>query len=59
MSAGERERLAHALRELAASGRAVLIVEHDLRLMAALADEVTVLEDGRAADVDALQRVYA
>ena len=39
MSASERERLAHALRELAASGRAMLIVEHDLRLMAALADD--------------------
>lgn len=59
MSAGERTRLAHALRALAAGGRAVLIVEHDLRLMAALAHEVTVLEDGRAASVDALRRVYA
>ena len=47
------------LRELAASGRAVLVVEHDLRLTAALADVVTVLDDGRAASDRRLQRVYA
>ncbi|MDA0183378.1 ATP-binding cassette domain-containing protein [Solirubrobacter phytolaccae] len=59
MSAEERHRLAGALRQLAASGRAVLIVEHDLRWMTVLADQITVLEDGRAAGVDALARVYA
>jgi branched-chain amino acid transport system permease protein len=66
MTATERERLASALHELAASGRAILVDEHDLRLVAAVADAVTVLEDGRAAArgkpgdvIDALRRVYA
>ena len=67
MTAAERERLADVLRELAAEGRAILVVEHDLRLVASLADVVTVLDDGRAiahgapADVIAdedVQRVY-
>jgi ABC-type branched-subunit amino acid transport system ATPase component/ABC-type branched-subunit amino acid transport system permease subunit len=66
MSAGERERLVSALRALAESGRAILVVEHDLRLVASVADTVTVLEDGRAAAhgtpdevIDALRKVYA
>jgi len=67
MTAGERQRLSDALRTLAESGRAILVVEHDLRLVAALADVVTVLGDGRAiahgapADViadEGVQRVY-
>ncbi len=47
MTAEERARLVAALRRLAAAGRAILIVEHDLRLVAALADVVTVIDDGR------------
>ena len=35
------------LRGLAERGAAVLIVEHDLRLVAAVADRVTVLDAGR------------
>ncbi|MCU1693313.1 MAG: transporter, partial [Frankiales bacterium] len=46
-TARERARLATVLRGLAASGAAVLLVEHDLRLVAAVADRVTVLHDGR------------
>ena len=55
------------LQTLADSGRAILVVEHDLRLVASLADVVTVLDDGRAiahgapADVIAdagVQRAY-
>ncbi len=46
-TAGERARLVEVLRVLAASGAAVLLVEHDLRLVAAVADRVTVLEAGR------------
>ena len=48
MSASERATLADVLRRLAAAGRAVLVVEHDLRLVAATADVVTVIDDGRA-----------
>jgi branched-chain amino acid transport system permease protein len=48
MSAAERARLADVLRRLATSGRAVLVVEHDLRLVAATAGVVTVIDDGRA-----------
>jgi ABC-type branched-subunit amino acid transport system ATPase component len=67
MTATERERLATVLRRLADDGRAILVVEHDLRLVASLADVVTVLDDGRAiahgapADViadEGVQRVY-
>jgi len=47
MSAGERQLLGAALRALAGSGRAVLLVEHDLRLVGSLADRVTVLAEGR------------
>ena len=47
MTAGERARLAGVLRTLAGSGCAVLLVEHDLRLVGAVADRVTVLEAGR------------
>ncbi len=48
MTAAERARLRDALRALADSGRAILVVEHDLRLVASIADVVTVLDDGRA-----------
>ncbi len=48
MTASERERLEGVLRTLARSGRAILVVEHDLRLVASLADVVTVLDDGHA-----------
>jgi ABC-type branched-subunit amino acid transport system ATPase component/ABC-type branched-subunit amino acid transport system permease subunit len=47
MGPGERETLLRTLRRLAESGRAVLVVEHDLRLVARAADRVTVLDDGR------------
>jgi|GEM_PF-274241 len=47
MGPQERERLLAALRELAAQGCAVLVVEHDLRLVAANATVVTVIDEGR------------
>jgi len=47
MAAAERTLLAGVLRRLAADGAAVLIVEHDLRLVSAVADQVTVLDAGR------------
>ena len=47
MSADERTRLAGVLRTLAGNGAAVLLVEHDMRLVGAVADVVTVLVGGR------------
>jgi branched-chain amino acid transport system permease protein len=47
MTGGERERLRTVLRGLAATGAAVLIVEHDMRFVGAVADFVSVLDAGR------------
>jgi ABC-type branched-subunit amino acid transport system ATPase component len=47
MAAAERALLQDVLRGLAEGGATVLIVEHDLRLVAAVADRVTVLDAGR------------
>ncbi|MDX6197860.1 MAG: branched-chain amino acid transport system ATP-binding protein livF [Actinomycetota bacterium] len=47
MSADERATLRHVLRRLAGNGLAVLVVEHDMRLVNAVADRVTVLDAGR------------
>jgi branched-chain amino acid transport system permease protein len=43
----ERRTLQRLVRDLAARGHAVLLVEHDVRLVAAVADRVTVLHAGR------------
>jgi ABC-type branched-subunit amino acid transport system ATPase component len=67
MTADERARLRHVLRRLAGNGTAVLLVEHDMRLINAVADQVTVLDAGQviatgsAAEVraePAVQRAY-
>ena len=47
MTSEERARLAVVLRSLAARGAAVLLVEHDMRLVGQVADRVTVLDVGR------------
>jgi ABC-type branched-subunit amino acid transport system ATPase component len=47
MSADERARLRHVLRRLAGNRIAVLVVEHDMRLVNAVADYVTVLDAGQ------------
>ncbi|MCW2600613.1 MAG: hypothetical protein JWM02_2442 [Frankiales bacterium] len=47
MTADERSRLGGVLRTLAGNGRAVLLVEHDMRLVGEVADRVTVLDVGR------------
>lgn len=47
MSATQRDRLAVILRDLAAAGFGVLLVEHDMRLVSRVADRVTVLAEGR------------
>jgi len=44
----EAARLVETVRELREDGLAILLVEHDLRLVRALADTVTVLDAGRA-----------
>jgi ABC-type branched-subunit amino acid transport system ATPase component len=46
MTGDERVALRHVLRRLAGNGLAVLLVEHDMRLVNAVADEVTVLDAG-------------
>jgi ABC-type branched-subunit amino acid transport system ATPase component/ABC-type branched-subunit amino acid transport system permease subunit len=67
MSAGERAVLRHVLRRLAGNGIAVMLVEHDMTLVNAVADRVTVLDagkviaSGRPGDVradPAVQRAY-
>ena len=47
MTRSERERLGEVLRSLAGNGHAVLLVEHDMRLVSAVADRVTVLDRGQ------------
>jgi branched-chain amino acid transport system permease protein len=47
MSQAETARLATLLRSLAGNGRAVLLVEHNVRFVSAVADRVTVLAEGR------------
>lgn len=47
MTAAERAHLAAVLRDLAGNGHAVLLVEHDMRLVSAVADRVTVLDRGQ------------
>ncbi|HEV2890698.1 MAG TPA: ATP-binding cassette domain-containing protein [Frankiaceae bacterium] len=46
MSVAEVERLRALLRRLAGNGRAVLVVEHNVRFVSAVADRVTVLAAG-------------
>lgn len=47
MRPDERATLERVLRRLADDGRAIVVVEHDLRLVASTADRVTVLDEGR------------
>lgn len=47
MGTAERAALATVLRELAATGAAVAVVEHDMRFVGRVADYVTVLDAGR------------
>ncbi len=47
LSAAERGALATLLRRLRAGGMAILLVEHDMEAVMALADRITVLDDGQ------------
>jgi ABC-type branched-subunit amino acid transport system ATPase component len=46
LSGGERRTLARLLRRLRAGGMAIVLVEHDVEAVMALADRVAVLDDG-------------
>jgi ABC-type branched-subunit amino acid transport system ATPase component len=59
LSADERARLVPLLRALARNGHAVLLVEHDMRLVGAVADHVTVLDRGRVLAAGPPDRVRA
>lgn len=59
MSAPERARLAGVLRGLTGNGCAVVVVEHDMSLLAAVADRVTVLSGGRVLADGPTERVRA
>ncbi len=48
MSGAERAELVTVVHRIAGSGRAVLVVEHDMALVGRIADRVTVLAAGRA-----------
>jgi branched-chain amino acid transport system ATP-binding protein len=47
LRAGERERLATLLRDLRREGFAMLLVEHDVGFVTALAERITVMDQGR------------
>lgn len=47
LDSNEKAHLAHVLRAVARSGRALLLVEHDMNLVMSLADHVTVVDQGK------------
>jgi hypothetical protein len=59
MTPDERARLRGVLRALAGNGCAVLLVEHDMALVAAVADRVTVLAAGRVLSSGTPEQVRA
>jgi ABC-type branched-subunit amino acid transport system ATPase component len=59
MSDEQRRRLGDVLRQLAASGRGVMLVEHDMRLVGRVADRVTVLAEGRVLASGSPERIRA
>jgi ABC-type branched-subunit amino acid transport system ATPase component/ABC-type branched-subunit amino acid transport system permease subunit len=59
MSEDQRRRLADILRRLTASGRGVLLVEHDMRLIGRVADRVTVLAEGRVLATGSPEQIRA
>ena len=52
LSGAERTELAALLRRMRDAGVAILLVEHDVDAVMALADRVAVLDDGRLIAVD-------
>lgn len=47
LNADESDRLAKTIRRIAAEGTAILLIEHDMKLVMDIADEVVVLDYGR------------
>lgn len=47
LSTGEASDLAALIRDIAAQGTAVMIVEHDMRTLMSVAEQITVLDSGR------------
>jgi branched-chain amino acid transport system ATP-binding protein len=47
LNADESDRLAQTIRRIAAEGAAILLIEHDMKLVMDIADEVVVLDYGR------------
>lgn len=47
LNAEESERLAKTIRQIAAGGTAVLLIEHDMKLVMDIAEEIVVLDYGR------------
>jgi len=47
LTADKRQQLAHILRDAADAGAAVLVVEHDVPFLAALADSIVCMSEGR------------
>lgn len=59
MTVEERRQLRAVLRRLAGNGAAVLLVEHDMRLVGQVADQVTVLDAGRVLSTGRPEQVRA
>jgi branched-chain amino acid transport system ATP-binding protein len=47
LNADESERLAKTIRQMAADGVSILLIEHDMKLVMGIADEVVVLDHGK------------
>jgi ABC-type branched-subunit amino acid transport system ATPase component len=57
LSSTERARLAAVIRDLARTGRAVLLIEHDMDFVMALAEHITVLAGGAVLADDSPDKV--
>ncbi|WVM90854.1 ABC transporter [Halopseudomonas pachastrellae] len=56
MSAGEREKTAVLLKRIA-QGRSMVIIEHDMEFVKSVADQVTVLHQGRTLATGSMDHV--
>jgi branched-chain amino acid transport system ATP-binding protein len=55
----ESGELAAIVRDLAAEGRAILLIEHDMRFVAGLCEQVYVLDGGRMISEGSPQKVLS
>jgi len=56
MSVAEREKTAQLLRKIA-TGRSVLVIEHDMQFVEGIADHVTVMHQGKVLSEGSIERV--